>query len=147
MSHRSDAKSHGSGPRRDLGQYPILVADGDHPRAHLVAKDDLLAVFHLPHQVEQPVKALHGPDAIALAGKPARLHQTGDAIAPLVSPCGDVRQVPSGCSDTDYVGFGLQGEGPWAGISRAASRSSPLQVQWALVPVTITSIAFQSPSL
>ena len=37
--------------------------------------------------------------------------------------------------------------GPLAGISRASSRISPLHVQCAFVPVTITSIAFQSPSL
>jgi hypothetical protein len=37
--------------------------------------------------------------------------------------------------------------GPVSGRSMAASRSSPLQVQRALLPVTTTSIAFQSPSL
>src|SRR5690348_6462889 len=37
--------------------------------------------------------------------------------------------------------------GPLSGIARAASSSSPLQVQRALSPVTTTSIEFQSPSL
>ena len=34
--------------------------------------------------------------------------------------------------------------GPVAGISKAASTTSPLTVQWAVLPFTVTTISFQS---